>query len=63
VYNGTHGNSTGLSIQHAFSGGLRIPAGDSLYITISESGYNGDNCTNSTSYGVRYMISGSYTQP
>lgn len=63
VYNGTHGNSTGLSIQHAFSGGLRIPAGDTVSIAISQSGSYGDNCTSSTSYGVRYMVSGIYTQP
>jgi hypothetical protein len=63
VYNGSHGSSTGISIQHAFSGGLRIPAGNSLYVTVSESGYYGDNCSNSTSYGVRYMISGTYMQP
>ena len=63
VYNGTHGNSTGLSIQHAFSSGLRVPAGDTLYLTVSETGYYGDNCNNSTTYGVRYMVSGSYMQP
>ena len=63
VYNGTHGNSTGLSVQHSFSGGLRIPAGDSISIAVSQSGSYGDNCTSSISYGVRYMVSGIYTQP
>ena len=63
VYNGTHGNSTGLSIQHSFSGGLRIPAGESISIAITDTGSYGDNCGSSSSYGVRYMLSGVYTQP
>ena len=63
VYNGTHGNSTGLSIQHSFSSGLRIPAGDSISILVTDTGWYGDNCGSSSSYGVRYMISGIYTQP
>lgn len=63
VYNGTHGNSTGLSIQHSFSGGLHIPAGESISIIVTDTGWYGDNCGSSTSYGVRYMLSGIYTQP
>ena len=41
VYNGTHGNSTGLSIQHSFSGGLRIPAGESISIMVTDTGWYG----------------------
>ena len=63
VYNGTHGNSTGLSIQHSFSGGLHIPAGESMSIVVTETGSYGNSCGASESYGVRYMLSGIYTQP
>jgi len=62
-YNGNHGASNGLSIQHAFSGGIRIPASDSLTIFITQGDTYGSNCGSSTAYGVRYMLSGYYVAP
>ena len=62
-YNGTHGASTGLSIQHSFSGGLRVPAGDTLALVIVQSDSYGGSCGSSVSYGVRYMVSGHYVAP
>ena len=61
-YNGTHGSSNGLSIQHSFSGGIRIPAGDTLTFMVTESGTYGSSCSSNGSYGVRYMVSGYYAQ-
>lgn len=61
-YNGNHGSSTGMSIQHSLESGLRVPAGDTLTFVVTESDNYGDNCTNNTSYGVRYMVSGYYAQ-
>ena len=63
-YNYGTGNA-GLSIEHAFSTGLRIPAGDSLQLIVvqsSSSGY-GSTCSNPSMYGVRYMVTGQYVQP
>ena len=61
-YNGTHGSSNGLSIQHSFSGGIRIPAGDTLTFTVTESGTYGTSCSSNGTYGVRYMVSGYHAQ-
>ena len=61
-YNGTHGSSNGLSIQHSFSGGIRIPAGDTLTFMVTESGTYGSSCSSNGSYGVRYMVSGYHAQ-
>jgi hypothetical protein len=58
-YNGTHGGSAGMSIQHAFESGIRIPASTSLTFFVTQTGTYGNGC-NST--GVRYMISGYYAQ-
>ena len=64
--NGSYNNSdnamsTGLSIQHAFAGGLRIPAGDTLTFVVTQTTQEG-YCPTSTNYGVRYMVSGYYAQ-
>ena len=63
VDNGTWGaSSDGGTIQHAFTSGLRVPAGDSLSLMITETSnytYNG-SCATSASHGVRYMVSGHY---
>ena len=61
-YNGTHGSSNALSIQHSFAGGIRVPAGDTLTFVVTESGNYGNNCTGNSSYGVRYMVSGYHAQ-
>ena len=61
-YNGTHGASNALSIQHSFAGGIRIPAGDTLTFVVTESGNYGSNCTSNSNYGVRYMVSGYHAQ-
>lgn len=53
--------SNGLSVQHAFGGGLRVPAGDTLTFVVTET--DGDGyCPNTNNYGVRYMVSGYYAQ-
>ena len=64
--NGSYNNSdnamsNGLSIQHAFAGGLRIPAGDTLTFVVTQTGLDG-YCPVSTNYGVRYMVSGYHAQ-
>lgn len=64
--NGAYSNSdntmsNGLSIQHAFAGGLRVPAGDTLTFVVTQTDVDG-YCPNSNSYGVRYMVSGYYAQ-
>ena len=58
-YNGTHGGSTGLSIQHSFQSGIRIPAGTDLTFFVTQTGSYGSGCSTN---GVRYMISGYYAQ-
>jgi hypothetical protein len=60
-YNGSNGGSTGLSIQHAFQSGIRIPAGTSLTFFVTSTGSHGSGCSSSNA-GVRYMISGYYAQ-
>ena len=56
-------SSPGLSVQHRFASGLRVPAGDSLIMTVTDTGSHGDSCTPTTSYGVRYSVSGYFAQP
>ena len=58
-YNGTHGGSTGLSIQHSFQSGIRIPAGTDLTFFVTQTDTYGNNCGVT---GVRYMIAGYYAQ-
>ena len=66
VDNGTWGTSSdGGKIQHTFASGLRVPAGDSISLMITQTSsytYNG-SCASSTSHGVRYMVSGYYATP
>ena len=66
VDTGTWGTSNdGGKIQHSFTSGLRIPAGDSLYFGVTQTSsytYNG-SCAASTSHGMRYMVSGYYVSP
>ena len=56
-------SSAGVSIQHNFGSGLRIPAGDSLTMNVTETSSHGDSCSPTTSYGVRYSVSGYFAQP
>ena len=56
-------SSPGLSVRHAFQSGLRVPAGESLSVGTIESGEHGDGCGSSTTYGVRYSLSGYHAQP
>ena len=63
ISRGSYSSSAGLSVQQSLNSGLRIPAGDSLYITTDETGYDGASCGTYTNYGVRYMISGYHSQP
>ena len=66
VDNGSWGTSNdGGKIQHSFASGLRVPAGDSISLMITETTsytYSG-SCATSTSHGVRYMVSGYYVTP
>ena len=62
ISRGSYSSSVGLSVQHAFSSGVRIPAGDTLTFVVTETGTDGSSCGSSTSYGVRYMFSGYYAQ-
>ncbi len=56
-------SSPGLSVQHGFRAGIRVPAGEEITMTVTETGAHGDSCSPSTSYGVRYSLSGYYAQP
>ena len=59
-----NGSSSGSIIQMSMVSGLRIPAGEELQIVVAQSATAGNSyCGSSTSYGVRYMISGYYAQP
>ena len=61
---GLGGSTSGTSIQLSLRSGLRIPAGEQLQLVVVQSAAAGNSyCGGSTSYGVRYMISGHYTQP
>lgn len=62
ISRGSYSSSTGMSIQHSFSSGVRIPAGESLTFVVTQTGADGSSCGTSTSYGVRYMFSGYYAQ-
>lgn len=66
VDNGTWGSSSpGTDIQHAFASGVRIPAGDTISLMVTETSnyyYNG-SCAASTGHGVRYMVSGYFVKP
>ena len=61
--NGSNGSSAGTVVSHSFAGGMRIPNGESLVLSVLQSDANGSSCSGSTLYGVRYMISGKYVQP
>lgn len=61
-YNGTHGSSSGLSIQHSFASGIRVPAGDTLTFVVTEFGNYGNSCGSNGNYGVRYSVSGYHAQ-
>ena len=61
--NGSYGGSAGTSIAHAFAGGIRIPSGESLVLSVVQSSTDGSSCSGSSIYGVRYMIAGKYVQP
>ena len=61
--NGSNGSSPATVVSHSFAGGMRIPNGESLVLSVVQSDANGSNCSGATSYGVRYMISGKYVQP
>ena len=63
ISRGSYSSSAGLSVQQSLNSGLRIPAGDALYISTDETGYDGSSCGTYSNYGVRYMISGYHAQP
>ena len=63
ISRGSYSSSVGLSVQQSLTSGLRVPAGDTLYISTDETGSDGSSCGTYTGYGVRYMISGYYAQP
>ena len=52
----------GDAISHSFASGLRIPAGQSLNLAVSQSNNYG-SCSSSSSFGVRYTVSGYQAQP
>jgi len=53
-------SSPGMSVNHTFGSGIRVPAGQSLNLAISQSWSQG-SC--SGTYGVAYSISGYRSQP
>jgi len=54
---------SGMSIAHSFSAGLRVPAGETLTLSVTETGNYGSSCSAASSYGVRYAVSGYLAQP
>ena len=61
---GLNGSTSGTSIQLSLQSGLRVPAGEQLQLIVVQSAAAGNSyCGGSTSYGVRYMVSGYYAQP
>jgi hypothetical protein len=60
--NGSYGMAGGISVQHSFASGLRVPAGDTLTFMVTQSATNGSSCGGNTVYGVRYMVAGYYAQ-
>ena len=55
-------SSTADSIQHTFGSGIRVSAGETVEMSVSQVSAQGDGCGSSTSYGVHYVISGYYAQ-
>ena len=53
----------GGSVAHQFSSGLRVLAGESLSIDVSQTSGAGPSCSSSSAYGVRYTLSGYQAQP
>lgn len=51
------------AVQHRFGSGLRIPAGAALSFAVVQTGVQGDTCSSTGSYGVRYAVSGYYAKP
>ena len=58
-YNGSHGESTGLSIQHSYQGEIRIPTGADLTFFVTQTGNYGSGCNTN---GVRYTVAAYCTQ-
>ena len=64
----TYGNGApadpGSEGAYHFRSGIRVPAGESLTIAVSQTWENGGSCSGSTSsYGVNYTLSGYLAQP
>jgi hypothetical protein len=55
-------SSVGQMVSHRFSSGLSVPAGESVTLTVTQTGSYG-SCSSSSSYGVRYTVSGYLAQP
>ena len=56
--------SPGRDIQHAYQSGLRIQAGETLYLGVTETdAHSMGSCDPSITHGVRYSISGYHAEP
>ena len=56
--------SDGRVVSHSYDSGLRVNQGESLLLGITETGsYTFSSCDPEVSHGVRYSVSGYYTQP
>ena len=55
-------SDNGQSVNHSFASGLRIPAGESLSLAVTQTGNYG-GCSSSSSYGGRHTVSGYQAQP
>lgn len=61
-----HWGTTGVgrNVQHSYQSGLRLAAGETLYIGVTETGQHSmGGCDVLGMHGVRYSISGYYAQP
>ena len=57
-------SSPGRAIAHTYSSGLRVPAGETLFLGIVQTeSYTIDGCDSAGSHGVRYSVSGYHAQP
>jgi hypothetical protein len=58
------GSDGGAMVTHRFGSGLTVPPGESVSLSVSQTGsYSYSGCSTSSDYGVRYSVSGYLAQP
>ncbi len=66
-YNNWSTGVAGRNVEHAYQSGLRLNAGETLFMGVTQTGSHilgsTSGCTVTGEHGVRYSISGYYAQP